>query len=136
MASVNACTLMTFLAYARHRGLDLVGYHNDAEGVLGIVEGKYRFAEINLHPHIRVKSPEDAERAREIIQDAQRQPFRGQFSRIAGEDLSRNPGWLEQGSAEKLPILWQDLAHAQPSRKKEAAQFKMAVIPTPACRGK
>jgi len=75
VASVNACTLMTFLAYAQHKGLDLVGYHDDAVGVLGIVAGKYRFAEINLHPHIRVKSPEDAERAREIIQDANANRF-------------------------------------------------------------
>ncbi len=75
VASVNACTLMTFLAYARHKGLDLVGYESDAEGVLENIEGKYRFTEITLHPHIRVKSPEDAERAREIIQDAQANCF-------------------------------------------------------------
>jgi organic hydroperoxide reductase OsmC/OhrA len=70
VASVNACTLMTFLAYAQHKGLEPVGYESDAEGVLENVEGKYRFTEITLHPHVRVKSQQDVERAREILESA------------------------------------------------------------------
>ena len=70
VASVNACTLMTFLAFAQHKGLELAGYESDAEGVLETVEGKYRFTEITLHPHVRVKALEDVERARKILEDA------------------------------------------------------------------
>ncbi len=70
VASVNACTLMTFLAYAQHKGLELLGYQSEGEGVLESVEGKYRFTEITLHPHIRVKTPEDVERARALLSDA------------------------------------------------------------------
>jgi organic hydroperoxide reductase OsmC/OhrA len=70
VASVNACTLMTFIAYAQHKGLDPVGYESSAEGVLENVEGKYRFTGITLHPHVRVKSPQDVERAREILESA------------------------------------------------------------------
>jgi organic hydroperoxide reductase OsmC/OhrA len=70
VGSVNACTFMTFLAYARHKGLALVGYESDADGVLDHTEGKWRFTEITLHPHIRVKSQEDVEAARKIIEDA------------------------------------------------------------------
>lgn len=70
VASVNMCTLMTFLAYAQHKGLELIGYESSAEGVLENVEGKYRFTEIILHPHLVLKSQEDVDRARQTMQDA------------------------------------------------------------------
>jgi organic hydroperoxide reductase OsmC/OhrA len=70
VASVNLCTLMTFLAYAQHKGLELVGYESAAEGVLENVEGKYRFTEVVLHPHVTVRSQEDIARARDILDSA------------------------------------------------------------------
>jgi organic hydroperoxide reductase OsmC/OhrA len=70
VASVNVCTLMTFLAYARHKNLGLAGYESSAEGVLEYSNGKYRFTEITIHPHVTVKSREEIELAREILQDA------------------------------------------------------------------
>ncbi len=70
VASVNACTLMTFVAFAQHKGLEFLGYESDAEGILENVEGKYRFTEIILHPHVRVKAQEEAERAQEILASA------------------------------------------------------------------
>jgi organic hydroperoxide reductase OsmC/OhrA len=70
IASVNVCTLMTFVAYALHKGLEIVSYESDAEGVLENVEGKYRFTEVILHPHVVVKSPADVEAAREILDSA------------------------------------------------------------------
>jgi len=75
VASVNACTFMTFIAYARHKGLDVVSYESDGEGVLEHSDGKFRFTEISLRPHVRVKSASDEERAREIMQDAQANCF-------------------------------------------------------------
>jgi organic hydroperoxide reductase OsmC/OhrA len=38
--------------------------------VLENVEGKYRFTEVILHPHVTVKSQEDIERAREVLDSA------------------------------------------------------------------
>jgi organic hydroperoxide reductase OsmC/OhrA len=70
VASVNLCTLTTFLAYAQHKGLELVGYESAAEGVLENVEGKYRFTEVVLHPHVTVRSQEDIARARELMESA------------------------------------------------------------------
>jgi organic hydroperoxide reductase OsmC/OhrA len=70
VASVNACTLMTFLAYAEHKGLQLQGYESAAEGVLEKVDGKYRFTEISLRPHLMLKSEQDIPRAREILDEA------------------------------------------------------------------
>lgn len=70
VASVNLCTLTTCLAYAQHKGLELVGYESAAEGVLENVEGKYRFTEVVLHPHVTVRSQEDIARARELMESA------------------------------------------------------------------
>jgi organic hydroperoxide reductase OsmC/OhrA len=70
VASVNVCTLMTFVAYAQHKGLELVAYESAAEGVLENVEGKYRFTEVCLHPHVVVKTQTDIDRAREIMDSA------------------------------------------------------------------
>ena len=71
VASVNVCTLMTFLAYSHHKNLLLVGYECSVEGALEYSNGKYRFTEITLHPRLTLKTQEDAERAREILLDAQ-----------------------------------------------------------------
>ncbi|MEJ2008402.1 MAG: OsmC family protein [Acidobacteriota bacterium] len=70
VASVNVCTLMTFLAYAGHKSLGLAGYESSVEGVLEYSNGKYRFTEITLHPHVTVKAEKEIERAREILMDA------------------------------------------------------------------
>jgi peroxiredoxin-like protein len=70
VASVNVCTLMTFLAYAKHKGLALAGYESSVEGVLEYSNGKYRFTEITVHPHITVKSQQEIELARKILHDA------------------------------------------------------------------
>ena len=70
VASVNACTLMTFAAFAQHKGLSIASYESDAEGVLEFQEGSYRFTEVILHPHITVKSQDDVDKAREIIESA------------------------------------------------------------------
>jgi peroxiredoxin-like protein len=70
VAAVNVCTLMTFVATAQYKGLELLGYESTAEGVLENVEGKYRFTQINLRPQVTVKSQSDVERAREIVDSA------------------------------------------------------------------
>lgn len=70
LAAVNVCTMLSFLAYAQHKGLNFVGYESDAEGTLESVDGKYRFTEVALRPHITLKSQEDIEPARKILEDA------------------------------------------------------------------
>ena len=70
VAAVNVCTLLTFVAFAQHKGLDFSGYESDAEGVLENVDGKYRFTEITLHPHVCIKRQEDIPLAEQILKDA------------------------------------------------------------------
>jgi len=70
VASINLCTLLTFVGFAQHKGLEFVSYESAAEGVLENIEGKYRFTEVILHPRMTVKSEKDIERAREILDSA------------------------------------------------------------------
>jgi organic hydroperoxide reductase OsmC/OhrA len=70
VASVNLCTLMTFVAFAQRKELDFLSYESAAEGVLEFVEGKYRFTEVILHPHLVLKSESDIGRAQQILDDA------------------------------------------------------------------
>jgi peroxiredoxin-like protein len=72
VASVNLCTLLTFVAFAERKGLQLADYESAAEGVLEFVNGNYRFTEIILHPHVSVKSQSDVGPAREILDAAHR----------------------------------------------------------------
>ena len=75
VSSLNACTMLTFLAYAEHRGLAFSSYECAAEGTLASVEGKYRFTEITLVPKVAVRSEAEVERARQILSDAHRDCF-------------------------------------------------------------
>ena len=70
VASINLCTMLTFLAFAERKGLEFVSYESQAEGTLEAVEGKYRFTEVALRPHLVLKAQEHAERARKILEDA------------------------------------------------------------------
>jgi organic hydroperoxide reductase OsmC/OhrA len=75
LASLNACTLQTFLAYAQHKGLAFSSYTCSAEGVLASVDGKYRFTEVTLRPVVSLKAEADSDRARQILGDAHRDCF-------------------------------------------------------------
>lgn len=70
VASVNACTLLTFVAYAYHEGLELLAYECSAKGVLENTGDGYHFTEVALHPHITVKTEEDVDLARAILDSA------------------------------------------------------------------
>ena len=70
VSAVNACTLMTFVAVAMQRGLEVVSYQCRAEGLLEHLDGKYRFTEVRLYPQVVVKSQADVERAKNILESA------------------------------------------------------------------
>ena len=70
VASINVCTMLTFLAFAQQKGLEFVSYESEAEGTLEAVEGKYRFTEVTLRPHLALKAQEHVESARKILEDA------------------------------------------------------------------
>src|SRR5215470_11415591 len=48
VASLNTCTMLTFLTLAQARGLTLVGYESEADGLLENVDGVYRMTEVTM----------------------------------------------------------------------------------------
>jgi organic hydroperoxide reductase OsmC/OhrA len=67
VGALNACLMLTFLAFADRKGLGLVAYETSAEGSLEHVEGRYRITEVAVRPSVVVKSEVDLEAAREIM---------------------------------------------------------------------
>lgn len=75
VASVDICTMTTFMAFAQHKNLKVISYHTHAEGMLEYVDGRYQFTRIILRPIIKVESQEAIEQAREILADAHKGCF-------------------------------------------------------------
>jgi organic hydroperoxide reductase OsmC/OhrA len=72
VASVETCTMLTFLALAHRNNYLILSYSSKAEGILEFVEGDYRFTTINVHPIISVADMETAEAVEKIIPDVHR----------------------------------------------------------------
>ena len=70
VTALNDCIMETFLAFAEQKGLGLAAYSSSAEALLEFKDGKYRFTEITVHPEVAVKSQEDVERARPLMESA------------------------------------------------------------------
>ena len=72
VTALNACLMMTFLAYAQREELDLASYQSSVDGALEFVNGKYHFTEVILRPRLTFRSEEDAEIARVVLENAHR----------------------------------------------------------------
>jgi organic hydroperoxide reductase OsmC/OhrA len=70
VTALNICIMETFLAFAEQKGLGLVAYDSSADALLDYKDGKYHFTEITVHPQVALKSQDDVERARQIMESA------------------------------------------------------------------
>ena len=70
VTALNACIMQTFLSFAEQKKLALESYDSSAEALLEFKDGKYRFTEITVRPQLALKSQEEVERAREIMESA------------------------------------------------------------------
>lgn len=70
VASLSACQALTYLFMAAKHGVAVAGYSDEAEGRLGIVEGRIRMARVTLHPRIILDAGADEARARELVDRA------------------------------------------------------------------
>jgi len=77
VASISACQALTYLFLAAKHGVLIVGYTDDAEGRLGIVEGKMRMARVTLRPRITLAPGADESRARALVATAHQGCFIG-----------------------------------------------------------
>lgn len=71
VASVEICTMTTFLAFAERAGLAFVSYASEAEGCMELVEGKIQFTNITVRPRIILRSESYGAKANEVIQKAE-----------------------------------------------------------------
>ena len=70
VASVEICTMSTFLSFGGRKNIPLVSYKSSAEGTLENVDGKYCFTKIVITPVIVVKSEWTREQVEEVVHAA------------------------------------------------------------------
>jgi peroxiredoxin-like protein len=75
VGAVNSCIMLTFLAYAQNRKLELVSYKSRAEGTLEHKDGKYRITHITLQPVVVLKAEEQRPLAEQIFKSAESDCF-------------------------------------------------------------
>jgi peroxiredoxin-like protein len=73
VAAVNSCFMTTFLAIAENSKLEFVSFSADAKGKLEKLEGQgFIMTEIVLRPKLLISHARDSERARRILDKAER----------------------------------------------------------------
>jgi organic hydroperoxide reductase OsmC/OhrA len=70
VASLSACQALTYLFLAAKNGVGVVGYVDDADGRLGITDGKMRMARVTLRPRITLETGSNETLARELVPKA------------------------------------------------------------------
>ena len=75
VASLNTCTMLTFLTLTQARGLTLVGYESEADGLLENVDGVYRITEVTMRPRVTFKSEAELAPAREAMDNVEAHCF-------------------------------------------------------------
>ncbi|HVB37498.1 MAG TPA: OsmC family protein [Vicinamibacterales bacterium] len=75
VASLSACQALTYLYVAARAGIVVTGYMDEAEGRLGLVDGRLRLARVTLRPAIALAAEADESRARDLVDTAHAQCF-------------------------------------------------------------
>jgi organic hydroperoxide reductase OsmC/OhrA len=70
VASLSACHALTYLFLAAKHQIPVIGYRDDAEGHLGLVDGRMRMSQVTLRPLITLESAADEDRARALAAKA------------------------------------------------------------------
>jgi organic hydroperoxide reductase OsmC/OhrA len=70
VASLSSCQALTYLFLAAKHGVPVTGYADDAEGRLGLAEGKMRVSRVILRPRITLADGASERTARELVDKA------------------------------------------------------------------
>lgn len=70
LGAVNTCLMLTFLAYAQHRRLEISACESSAEGTAENVDGKYQVTHIVVKPVISLNQQADTALAEEVLKSA------------------------------------------------------------------
>jgi organic hydroperoxide reductase OsmC/OhrA len=75
VAALNACMMLTFVAFAQGKKLEFAAYESAAEGLLENVDGKYRIVEVSVRPIVVLSSEADIAAARTIMAEVKANCF-------------------------------------------------------------
>lgn len=70
VASIEICTMSTFLSFGGRKGIPLTSYKSTAEGVLENTDGKYRFTKVTVKPEIVVEKSWTKEQVEAVVHQA------------------------------------------------------------------
>ncbi len=76
LAGLASCTMISFLAHAEHKGVEVLSYASDIGGTVmrRVEDGRYAFVHVHQRPRIVVAAGHAAQ-ARELIGKAERDCF-------------------------------------------------------------
>ncbi len=78
LGAVESCTLLTFLALSRRKGVQCSAYRSTSVGTLAKdAEGAIRFTEIIVRPVVQLRSQADVETVKTLFQDVPKRCFIG-----------------------------------------------------------
>jgi organic hydroperoxide reductase OsmC/OhrA len=75
VASLSACQALTYLFLAAKNGVAVVAYSDDAEGRLGLAEGRMRVSRVLLRPRITLADASSEPTARALVAQAHAECF-------------------------------------------------------------
>ena len=75
VASLSACQALTYLFLAARKGLAVVAYGDDAEGILAAENGVMRMSRVTLRPRITIAEGSSESLARELVAKAHTRCF-------------------------------------------------------------
>ena len=72
LASLAGCYVSTFSGMAQFSKFEFLSLDVDVEGVLSKEEAGWRFAQVNLHPRLKIAQEKDRERAHRLLEKAEK----------------------------------------------------------------
>jgi organic hydroperoxide reductase OsmC/OhrA len=68
LSSISSCFMTTYLAFAHKLGFQISGLDCDSIGQVEIIEGKYKFTQIDLYPRIQINAEELRDKANSALE--------------------------------------------------------------------
>ena len=75
VASLSACQALTYLFLAAKHGVAVVAYSDDAEGRLGLADGRMRVSRVLLRPRLTLADRSAEAKARALVEQAHGECF-------------------------------------------------------------
>jgi len=105
VASVDICTMTTFMSFAQHQNLPLVAYNSRVQGILEFTDEQYQFTRIILLPTIVVETRNAVQQAKKILVDAHKSCL---ISNSIKADVIIQPNIKSVGINGKVSQLWRN----------------------------